>query len=125
MNADGSNQRPVFTDLNATALEPAWTPDGNYIVVRKGGRGGGEGAAPAGGIWMYHKDGGQGVSLIASAGGRGGAGGNGAPTWPSVSGDGKFLYYQVAMTVDDKQPLSGSMQLRRFELRPADGRHRR
>src|SRR2546426_5868676 len=45
MNADGSNQRPVFTDLNATALEPAWTPDGNYIVVRKGGRGGGDGGA--------------------------------------------------------------------------------
>ena len=36
MNADGSNPRPVFTDLNATALEPAWTPDGNYIVMRKG-----------------------------------------------------------------------------------------
>ena len=64
MNADGSNQRPVFTDLNATALEPAWTPDGNYIVVRKGGRGGGgEGGAPAGGMWMYHKDGGQGVQI--------------------------------------------------------------
>src|SRR5689334_7355328 len=75
MNADGSNQRPVFTDLNATALEPAWTPDGNYIVVRKGGRGGGgEGGAPPGGIWMYHKDGGQGASLSA-AGGGGRAGG--------------------------------------------------
>ena len=67
MNADGSNQRPVFTDLNATALEPAWTPDGNYIVVRKGGRGGGEGGAPAGGIWMYHKDGGQGVQIVGAA----------------------------------------------------------
>ncbi len=119
MNADGSNQRPVFTDLNATALEPAWTPDGNYIVVRKGGRGGGEGGAPAGGIWMYHKDGGQGVQLIAASGGRGG-GGNGTPTWPSVSGDGKFLYYQVGMTVADKEPLSGSMQLRRFEFKTGE-----
>jgi Tol biopolymer transport system component len=122
MNADGSNQRPVFTDVNATALEPAWTPDGNYIVVRKGGRGGGgEGGAPAGGIWMYHKDGGQGVSLIAAAGGgRAGGGGNGAPTWPTISGDGKYLYYQVAVTVDDRQPLSGSMQLRRYEMKSGE-----
>src|SRR6185436_11994416 len=115
-NADGSNPRPVFTDLNATALEPAWTPDANYIVVRKGGRGGGgEGGAPPGGIWIYHKDGGQGVSLIASAAagrGGGGGGGGGNPTWPSVSGDGRYVYYQVGMTVDDRQPLSGSMQLR-------------
>ena len=35
MNADGSNPRAIFTDLNATALEPAWTPDGNFIVVKK------------------------------------------------------------------------------------------
>ena len=55
MNADGSNPRAVFSDLAATAIEPAWTPDGNYIVVRRGGRGGG------GGLWMYHKDGGTGV----------------------------------------------------------------
>src|SRR4051794_4793591 len=103
MNADGSNQRAVFTDMNATALEPAWTSDGNYILVRKGGRGGGEGGAPAGGIWMYHKDGGQGVQLVGSTAGRGGAGGGGganaSPQWPTVSGDGKYLYYQVNMPV--------------------------
>jgi Tol biopolymer transport system component len=121
MNADGSNQRPVFTDLNATALEPAWMPDGNYIVVRKGGRGGGENGAPAGGIWMYHKDGGQGVQIIsAGAGGRGGAGANSSPQWPSVSGDGRYLYYQVSMNVADKEPLSGSLQLRRFELKTGE-----
>ena len=123
MNADGSNPRAVFTDLNATALEPAWTPDGNYIVVRKGGRGGGgEGGAPPGGIWMYHKDGGQGVQIVGPP-----AGGrrrwrwrNGAPRWPTVSGDGRYLYYQVSMTVDDKEPLSGSMQLRRFEFKTGE-----
>ena len=123
MNADGSNPRAVFTDLNATALEPAWTPDGNYIVVRKGGRGGGDGGAPAGGIWMYHKDGGQGAQLVGpAAAGRagGGGGGNGAPQWPSVSGDGRYLFYQVAMTVADKEPLSGSMQLRRFEFKTGE-----
>jgi Tol biopolymer transport system component len=127
MNADGSNPRAIFTDLNATALEPAWTPDGNFIIVKKGGRGGGEGGAPAGGIWMYHKDGGQGVQLVgppAAGGGAGGGGGggqpNGAPGWPTVSGDGRYLYYQVSMPVDDRQPLSGSVQIRRFEFKTGE-----
>jgi Tol biopolymer transport system component len=111
MNADGTNQRPVFTDLNATAFEPAWTPDGRFIVVRKGGRGGGDGPAPAGGLWMYHKDGGTGVPLVAA-----GTGSNLAPAWPSVSADGKYLYYQVNMNVDPREPLGGSVQLRRFRF---------
>lgn len=115
MDADGGNPRAVFTDLNATAFEPAWTPDGRFIVVRKGGRGGGEGAPPAGGLWMYHKDGGSGVPLVAA--GTGGV--NGAPAWPSISADGKHLYYQVSMNVDPREPLGGSQQLRRFTF--ADG----
>jgi Tol biopolymer transport system component len=122
MNADGTNPHPVFTDLNATAVEPAWTPDGQYIVVRKGGRGGGDGGGggAGGGIWMYHKDGGTGVQLVGAGGGRGAAGGNSAPAWPSVSGDGKYLYYHVTMTVADKEPLSGSLQLRRFAFKDGE-----
>ncbi|MBK8247623.1 MAG: PD40 domain-containing protein [Gemmatimonadetes bacterium] len=116
MNADGSNPRPVFTDLNATAFEPTWTPDGQYIIVRKGGRGGGEGAPAPGGLWMYHKDGGQGVSLVAAGTG----GNNGAPQWPSVSGDGKYLYYQVSMNVEDGEPLSGTRQVRRFTFKDGE-----
>ncbi len=119
MNADGSNPHPVFNDLNATAYEPAWTPDGNYVVIRKGGRGGGEGGGGAAGLWMYHKDGGQGVPLVAGAGGRGAAG-NGPPSWPSVSSDGKYLYYQVTMTSESAQLVAGSIQLRRFEFKSGD-----
>jgi Tol biopolymer transport system component len=127
MNADGSNPRAIFSELNSTALEPAWTPDGNFIIVKKGSRGGGGGAAaaPAGGLWMYHKDGGQGVQLVglpAGGGGGGGGGGaaNGAPGWPTISGDGRYLYYQVSMPVDDRQPLSGSIQIRRFEFKTGE-----
>jgi Tol biopolymer transport system component len=114
MDADGSNPRPVFSDLNATAVEPAWTPDGNYIVVRRGGRGGG------GGLWIYNKDGGAGVQLIgAPAGGRGagGGGGDGPPSWPTVSRDGKYMYYQVGVSVADDEPISGAQQLKRFEFK--------
>src|SRR5262249_15476609 len=89
----------------------------------KGGRGGGEGGAPAGGIWMYHKDGGQGVQIISAGGGGGraaGGGNNGAPQWPSTSADGRELYYQVSMNVAHNEPLSGSMQLRRFEFKTGE-----
>jgi Tol biopolymer transport system component/imidazolonepropionase-like amidohydrolase len=119
MNADGSNPRAVFSELNTTALEPAWTPDGNFIVVRRGGRGGGEGGGGAAGLWMYHKDGGTGVPLVAGpAGGRaGGGGGDGPPSWPTVSNDGRYLYYQVTNTVADDEPISGLQQIRRFEFK--------
>ena len=116
MNADGSNPRAVSSDLTVTAFEPAWTPDGHFIVVRKGGRGTGEGAPPAGGLWMYHKDGGTGVPLVSAGTG----GNNSAPAWPSVSADGKYLYYQVGMNVTDREPLSGSLQLRRFTFKDGE-----
>ncbi len=113
MDADGSNPRAVYTDLNVQAFEPAWTSDGSYIVVRRGARGGG------GGLWMYHKDGGSGVELVPAPSGRGGGGGgggDGAPSWPSLSRDGRYLYYQVGMSVADDEPLSGAQQIRRFDL---------
>jgi hypothetical protein len=68
---------------------------------------------------MYHKDGGSGVQLVGAGGGRG-AGGNGAPSWPSPSADGKYLYYQVSMATDTKELLSGSIQLRRFDLKTGE-----
>jgi len=118
MDVDGSNPRPVFTDLSVAAFEPAWTPDGRFIVVRRavrGGFGGGGGAAGSG-LWMYHKDGGAGVSLVTA--GTGGA--NGSPSWPSLSADGKHLYYQVTMNVEPREPLGGAVQVRRFTFDGGD-----
>ena len=68
MNADGSDPRAVFSDLNVRVSHPTWTPDGSYVLVRRdyvGPRSGslhdlGDVAveqAPQGraGIWMYHR----------------------------------------------------------------------
>ena len=76
MEADGSNPRQVQNSLETQVTMPEWTTDGEYILV-----------AQAGGIWMYHHDGGEGVEIVSSSGG--------SASWPSVSADGHYVYYQV------------------------------
>ena len=107
MDADGSKPRIVDRDLNATTLEPTWMPDGQYIVARRSPAGR-DNPDTRGGLWMYHKDGGQGVQLV-EGGGRGG------PAWPSVSEDGRYLFYQVTSSAEGG-PLAGSHQIRRLTL---------
>jgi Tol biopolymer transport system component/imidazolonepropionase-like amidohydrolase len=102
-NADGSNPRAVSKDGRTNdrpqiIVSPAWTPDGEYIVVSKSR------APDPGTFWlfMYHRDGGNGVRV-----------GAGPPPQPSpdapgppgqqppppnrmgaeVTPDGRFIYY--------------------------------
>ncbi len=107
MGIDGANPRAVFRDNNLRVSQPAWSPDGQYIVVRRQPQGGG-GGGPAGGgsgFWMYHRDGGDGVRLFD----------DGSASSPSVSPDGKYLYYTVnAGTGNDA--VRGHRQIRRFEF---------
>ena len=110
MDADGSNPRQVFHDLNSRAVTPAWTPDGQYILVQRSGvgGGGGGGGGNVNGIWMYHRDGGEGVRIIQDAGAQ----------WPSVSADGRYVYYHVGG--GDRDALRGHYQVRRFERQSGD-----
>ncbi|MGI9181659.1 MAG: amidohydrolase family protein [Longimicrobiaceae bacterium] len=109
MEADGTSPRAVFTDNNVRVVEPAWTPDGQYIVVRRELLGA-PGRPGSSGIWMYHRDGGEGVELI-------GREVRGAE-WTSVSPDGKHLYFHASTAADD--PLSGAQQLRRFDFKTGE-----
>jgi Tol biopolymer transport system component len=102
MEADGSNPRAVFHDLGARASIPSWTPDSEYIVVRRqsvapGSRGGT-------GLWMYHREGGEGVELL----------GSGSATWPSVSRDGKYVYFENR---SGSEAFEGDYQVRRLDLK--------
>ena len=76
MDADGSNPRQVQSSLDTRVTMPEWTADGEYILV-----------AQSGGIWMYHRDGGTGIEVVTSDGG--------SASWPSVSEDGRYLFYHV------------------------------
>lgn len=103
MNADGSDPTAVFTNKDVRARTPAWTPDGEYIVVRRDYVGSGS-ASGNSGLWMYHREGGAGVQLVEEGGAQ----------WPSVSSDGRYLYYQLRSSGD---ALSGHYQIQRLEIR--------
>jgi Tol biopolymer transport system component len=107
MGIDGSNPRAVFRDNNLRVNSPVWTPDGQYIIVRRLPQS--SGGAPAGGgsgFWMYHRDGGEGVRLLEE----------GSAAKPSVSPDGRYLYYQVNAG-NGNDAVRGHRQIRRFEFR--------
>jgi Tol biopolymer transport system component len=59
ISTDGADTVQV-TKGKANRIEsPEWTPDGDYLVVSKGGY---RGALPK--LWMYHREGGAGVQLL-------------------------------------------------------------
>ncbi len=103
MNADGSDPRPVFLDRDVRVRTPVWTPDGQYIIVRRDwvGAGSSEGKS---GLWMYHRDGGSGVPLVTK----------GDVEWPTVSPDGRYVYFQLRSGGSDA--LTGDYQIQRLEL---------
>lgn len=111
MDIDGKNVRPVFTNGDVRVFEPAWSPDGNWIVVRRQEVGPIQ-AQNATGIWLYHRNGGTGTELV-------GRDARGA-AWPTFSPDGKYVYFHQgigpAPVVGRADFLSGAFQIRRVRL---------
>jgi imidazolonepropionase-like amidohydrolase/Tol biopolymer transport system component len=61
MDADGKNRRQLTKETVRLVNSPAWTPDGEYVLVRKHFVD--QRSLGAGEIWMYHTGGGTGVQL--------------------------------------------------------------
>src|SRR6185295_13794309 len=57
-DADGSNPKPLTKGRNQMFLSPSWTADSNYVIVSKS-----TDAIGVSQLWMYHKDGGTGVTI--------------------------------------------------------------
>lgn len=111
MDPDGSNPTPVFISQDIRVSEPAWTPDGEYIAVfRQDMRPAESGRQGQTGIWLYSYRGGEGVQLVGRDVKR--------PGNPSVSPDGRYVYYHMLLGPDPPglpDLIKGSFQLRRLD----------
>ena len=88
INADGSEPRAVSEEKEHLVHNPSWSPDGEYIVARKGFTS--TRSIPSGEIWLFHVDGGGGLQLVEHPD-RPRAQKNIAE--PVFSPDGRYVYY--------------------------------
>lgn len=88
MRADGSDARAITSEREASVFNPAWSPDGQYLVARKGFMS--SRALPAGEIWLFHVGGGQGLQLVER---RDGNAAQKNIAEPVFSGDGRGVYF--------------------------------
>ncbi|MDX2057895.1 MAG: amidohydrolase family protein [Gemmatimonadales bacterium] len=117
MGADGSNPRQLLADDDSRAAEPAWTPDGQAILISRKMK------SPSGfyrtndEIWQFPRAGGPGKVLVklppsaSSVPARAGVwAGQDRAQWPSMSPDGRFVYFHSSL-------FSGAdRRLRRLEV---------
>ena len=88
MDADGSNARAVTEEKEHLIHNPAWSPDGDWIVVRKGYVS--TRSIPSGEIWMYHASGGEGLQVVERPHGEQSQKNIAEPVF---SPDGRYVYY--------------------------------
>lgn len=89
MDTKGENARQVTKESFRLLNNPAWTPDGQYIVARKHFTS--RRSLGAGEMWIYHTSGGAGVQLTKKKNDQQDAG------EPWVSPDGRYVYYSEDM----------------------------
>ncbi|MBX3691589.1 amidohydrolase family protein [Dokdonella sp.] len=82
---DGSDAVQVTKEDFRLLNNPAWTPDGQYLVGRKHFTG--QRSLGAGELWMYHRSGGTGLQLTKQKNDQQDLG------EPAVSPDGRHVYY--------------------------------
>lgn len=104
----GKKARAVSGEKKSTVSQPAWTPDGDYLIGRK--RVTDTSSIGAVELWMWHRKGGEGVQIT-----KGEEQPDAAEVEPSH--DGAFLYYSArdARYVYDKDVNDGIWQIKRFD----------
>ncbi|RMH17499.1 MAG: amidohydrolase [Gemmatimonadetes bacterium] len=114
---DGSEPRQVSDEDEREVNSPTWSPDGQYIFVRKHfveRR-----SLGAGAVWMYHVSGGRGVEVVERNGWQKDLG------EPALSPDGRYLYYSrnvwPGQTFEyNKDPYQTIYAIRRVDLETGD-----
>ena len=106
VDPDGKNLRPLTRGPNQAFISPDWTPDGQYVVVSK-----------LNDLWLFHRDGGNGLRLTGQtpASGAGeGPGGGAAPAnfmGASVTPDGRFIYAGARVGPAGYNQMMGTTQV--------------
>ncbi len=117
MNSDGSNKHPLTKENFRLLNNASWTPDGQYVVARKhftGFR-----SLGAGEMWLYHKNGGDGIQLTKRKNDQQDAG------EPTASPDGKYIYWSEDVTPGpdfqyNKDPYKGIYAIQRLNRETGD-----
>jgi len=115
MNADGSKPRALTDEKEHLVHNPVWSPDGEYVAVKKDFTS--TRSIAAGEIWLIHGGGGGGVALIERP--------NGAKDQktiaePAFSPDGRYVYYSQDVTPGrtwayDKDPTGRIFAVQRVD----------
>ena len=95
MDLAGKDLRQVSKEREREVSNPAWTPDGTYLVARKHFRN--TRSLGAGEMWLYHIAGGAGLKLTDRRNWEQNA------TEPTVSPDGRYVYFS-----EDVSPGGGN-----------------
>lgn len=85
MDLNGKDLRQVSKEKEREVSNPAWTPDGQYLVSRKHFRN--TRSLGSGEMWLYHSSGGNGLKLTDRRNWEQNA------TEPIVSPDGRYVYF--------------------------------
>ncbi|MEO7916826.1 MAG: amidohydrolase family protein [Dokdonella sp.] len=117
MSSIGSNASQVSKEEFRLLNNPAWTPDGQYLIGRKHFTG--ERSLGAGELWLFHKSGGAGLQLTKQKNDQQDLG------EPAVSPDGRYVYYSEDATGGqtfqyNKNPHAGIYAIRKLDRNDGD-----
>jgi imidazolonepropionase-like amidohydrolase/Tol biopolymer transport system component len=90
MDRDGSHPTQVTKEDFRLPNSAAWTPDGDFLAVRKHFTG--TRSLGSGDIWLYHRSGGEGTQMVKRSNEQKDLG------EPAFSPDGRYLYYSQDVT---------------------------
>ncbi len=88
MKADGSDPKQISKEKSNLLHNPAWTPDGQWVIARKGYVS--TRSIPSAELWRYHRSGGSGVQVVKRPHGEQSQKNIAEPAY---SPDGRYLYY--------------------------------
>ena len=112
MNLTGGDLRQVSREREREVSNPAWSPDGQYVVGRKHFRN--TRSVGAGEMWLYHTGGGSGLKLTDRRNWEQNA------TEPTFSPDGRYLFFSEDVSPGggfqyNRDPYSGVYVVQRLD----------